>query len=93
MTETPFQVATSLVCVIAIVVWALAGRRDRSVGWWAILPISAALATLTYYGVSLLTGLIAIDFQAFLTWGAMARMWSMLMIGAGGLVMLKASRK
>lgn len=93
MSETPFQIATSLVCVGSIVIWAMVGRYDRSVGWWAILPISAALGTLAYYVVSLVTAMSVTDLQAFLAWGAMARLWGMLMIGAGGVVMFKAARK
>lgn len=89
MSEVSYQLVTSAICVVVISVWIRVGRMNRAVGWWAALPIIAAVATMTYYLLAFFSDWNETDLRSFLAWGAALRLFTFLMIAAGGLTMLR----
>ena len=88
MSEVPYQTVTVFVCLVSIFLWFYIGRHTV-VGWYAALPASAALITLIYYLLALLTDWNETDLASFLMWGAIIRLYTFLIFLVAGLVMLK----
>jgi hypothetical protein len=87
MTELPFQIATSIVCLTTIVIWSRLGLRSLAIGWYSLLMVIPAVATLIFYLIAFVTDWNETQPQMFLLVGAALRLMTFIMIAWAGIRM------